>query len=382
MRVGIVGGGPAGALLATRLAEGGASVTLFDASHPREKPCGGGLTGKALQALPEEPPTDPLPARYVGACRFESGPSAVEVTLEEPVAIASRRAFDAWLLRRATAAGARHVPERVAAVAPGNGQSGAELRTTAGRAERFDVIVGADGATSLVRRTFLGPLPKERLVMAAGFFVRGTAPMLVRFIPPLAGYLWLFPRPDHVGVGICAPLGALPTRELVDRLEAEVARHFPALADPEAERYAHTIPCPSTDPRSILEAAGDGFALVGDAAALADPITGEGIYYALRSSAILAKTLLEDGSPARYPERALEDFGRDLLKAAALHRRFYAEGFSGRMVRFAAMSPAVRRILRDLVLGRQGYLGLKRRLLRASPRFLIESALGRLVGAA
>jgi flavin-dependent dehydrogenase len=165
----------------------------------------------------------------------------------------------------------------------------------------------------------------------------------------------------------------------VDRLEAEVALHYPALLDPEAERYAHTIPCPSSDPRSILEIAGDGFALVGDAAGLGDPITGEGIYYALRSSELLASALLEDGSPARYPERALEDFGRDLLKATALHRRFYAAGFSGRMVRFAAQSPAVRRILGELVLGRQGYRGLKRRLLRAGPRFLLETAVARLL---
>ncbi len=129
------------------------------------------------------------------------------------------------------------------------------------------------------------------------------------------------------------------------------------LVQPNTQISRNRYLCPSADPRSILEAAGAGFALVGDAAALADPITGEGISYALRSATILARTLLEDGAPARYPERALEDFGRDLLKAAALHRRFYAEGFSDRMVRFAAMSPALRRILRDLVLGRQGYLG-------------------------
>ena len=89
---------------------------------------------------------------------------------------------------------------------------------------------------------------------------------------------------------------------------------------------------------------------------------------------------MEDGSPARYPERALEDFGRDLLKAAALHRRFYAPGFAGRMVRYAAQSPGVRRILGELVLGRQGYLGLKRRLLRTGPRFVLEAAAARLLG--
>ena len=376
MRVAIVGAGPAGSLLAAKLAAGGMEVAVFDASHPREKPCGGGLTGKALAALPPAPEGDPLPARRVARCRFEADGAAVDVPLGEPLAVAARRDLDAWLLRRATEAGARHVAERVVAVDRG------EVRTAAAGWRRFDLVVGADGATSLVRRSFLGPLPRERLVMAVGWFLPGTAPMLVRLAPPLAGYVWLFPRPDHVGVGICAPLGEVPTRALVDRLERELAQRFPEMLDSRAERYAHTIPCPSADPRSILEAAGEGFALVGDAAALADPITGEGIYYALRSATLLAETLLTEGSPARYPERALEDFGRDLTKAARLHRRFYAPGFAGRMVRYAARSPTIRTVLVDLVLGRQGYLGLERRLLGALPRFLVESGWSRLrVGA-
>jgi flavin-dependent dehydrogenase len=368
LRVAIVGAGPAGSLLATRLAEGGVLATVFDASHPREKPCGGGLTGKALRELPAAPPGDPLPARRVVSCRFEAGPDAVEVPLREPVAIASRSALDAWLLRQAVGAGARHVAERVVEVARG------VVRTAASGRRAFDLVVGADGAGSLVRRSFLSPLPKERLMMALGWYAPGSAPMLVRFTPPLSGYLWTFPRPDHVGVGICAPLAEVPTRVLSERLEREVARSLPALRDPDARRYAHTIPSPSTDPRDILEAAGDGYALVGDAAALADPITGEGIFYALRSAALLAETLLAEGSPARYPERMLEDFGRDLLKAAALQRRFYSAGFAGRMVRCGARSGAIRTVLGDLVLGQQGYVGLKRRLLWALPRFLVEAA--------
>jgi flavin-dependent dehydrogenase len=368
LRVAIVGAGPAGSLLATRLAEGGIRATVFDASHPREKPCGGGLTGRALRELPAGPPDDPLPARRVASCRFESEGDAVDVALREPVAVASRRELDAWLLRRATAAGARHVAERVVEVARGM------VRTAASGRQAFDLVVGADGAGSLVRRSFLSPLPKERLMVALGWYAPGTAPMLVRFTPPLSGYLWTFPRRDHVGVGICAPLGEVPTRVLSDRLEREVSRAMPALLDPGRVRYAHTIPSPSNEPRDILEAAGEGYALVGDAAALADPITGEGITYALRSAALLAETLLADRSPARYPERILADFGRDLLKAAALERRFYAPGFTGRMVRYAARSGAIRGVLGDLVLGRQGYVGFKRRLLWALPRGLAEAA--------
>jgi flavin-dependent dehydrogenase len=289
----------------------------------------------------------------------------VDVALASPVAVVSRREFDAWLLRRAVEAGASYVAERVVAVDASFG-----LRTSRGREEKFDLVVGADGAGSLVRRTFLRPTPPARLSIATGWFAHGDSPMLVRFTPGLAGYLWLFPRPDHVGVGICAPLGAVPTKELVGRLEAEAARHFPALVEMDGGRYAHTIPSPSADPASILEIAGGRWALVGDAAALADPITGEGIYYALRSALVLADTLRDEGSAARYPARALEDFGHELLKSAALRARFFAPGFARRMIAFSRRSLAVREVLADLVLGRQGYLGLKRRLLRTGPRFL------------
>ena len=368
MKVAVVGAGPAGALAATHLARGGARVTVFDASHPREKPCGGGLTAKALRLLPEAPASDPLPVRFVDRCRFDSGSGdSGEVELTQRVGIASRLALDAWLLRRAVAEGAVHVAERVIAV-----EASGRVRTSAGRDEAFDVIVGADGAGSLVRRTLRSPTPPARLMMAAGWFAGGDSEMVVRFAPDLQGYLWLFPRPGHVGVGICAPLARVPTPSMLDRLHTEVARAFPALLDQEAPRYAHTIPSPSADPASILEIGGERWGLLGDAAALADPITGEGIYYALRSAEVLADTLREEGSVRRYPERALESFGRELLKAAALHQRFYAPGFARRMVRFAARSGAVREVLGDLVLGEQGYDGLKRRLVRAGPRFAAE----------
>src|SRR4029450_468836 len=103
---------------------------------PRETPCGGGVTAKALALLPEAPSSDPLPARWVDECRFESGRGeAVDVSLPRSVAIASRRELDSWLLRRATQAGARHVAERVVEV-------GADrmVRTASGRTEGFDLV--------------------------------------------------------------------------------------------------------------------------------------------------------------------------------------------------------------------------------------------------
>src|SRR5262249_6348489 len=155
-----------------------------------------------------------------------------------------------------------------------------------------------------------------------------------------------------------APLASLASRRMLERLEREVARSFPALSD-EGGRYAHTIPSPSEDPGSILEMAGEGWALIGDAAALADPITGEGIHSALISASVLAVTLREGGSPRDYAERFLDEFGRDLLAAAGLRRRFYSAGFLNRMIAYAARSRAIRDVLGDLILGRQGYRGLK-----------------------
>jgi flavin-dependent dehydrogenase len=216
--------------------------------------------------------------------------------------------------------------------------------------------------------------------MAAGWYARGDSAMAVRFTPGLRGYLWLFPRRDHVGVGICAPLGAVPTRALLDRLESEVARSHPALLDGHERPYAHTIPSPSADPANLREVAGPTWALIGDAAALADPITGEGIYYALRSAEILHECLATGATPVAYADRLADEVGGELCRAARLYDRFYAPGFSRRMVSYAARSRAVRTVLGDLVLGDQGYGGLEKRLLRAGPRFLVDSAAAWLIG--
>jgi flavin-dependent dehydrogenase len=144
-----------------------------------------------------------------------------------------------------------------------------------------------------------------------------------------------------------------------------VARSFPALADPDAPRYAHTIPVPSSEAASLSGIAGARWALLGDAAGLADPITGEGIAPALASAVELAGALREDGSAARYPARVVEGFGRELLRAAELQALFYRPGFSTRMVRYAARSRGIARVLGELVMGTRGYVGLRRGLLKA-----------------
>ena len=109
----------------------------------------------------------------------------------------------------------------------------------------------------------------------------------------------------------------------------------------------------------------DGWALVGDAAGLVDPITGEGLYYALRSAELLAKAIIA-GNPLAYRQSVRLELLPELQNAARYAQRFYGGNFLGgkvldRMVQFTAASRRVRRLMCDVFSGAQGYVGLRRR---------------------
>src|SRR5262245_40871814 len=104
MDVAVIGGGPAGAWAAYRLARRGARVTIFDPSHPREKPCGGGITGRALALVQDGMAHDAIPTRAVRSARFTMDGLRLETSVPLPagaLVIASRRHFDGALLEAA-----------------------------------------------------------------------------------------------------------------------------------------------------------------------------------------------------------------------------------------------------------------------------------------
>src|SRR6185436_19037843 len=236
--VAIVGAGPAGARAAFVLASGGARVTIFDWSHPREKPCGGGVTGRALSLVADAIDPADCAASTIRSARFTDTPArrAAVVALEDAGAepalvVADRATFDAALLAAAVRAGATLDRSRVTDVALGRG--GVELSTTGGsRTAAF--VVGADGATSLVRRRAAAPFRRDQLSIATGFFAHGVTSdeIAIEFTDDPAGYIWSFPRPTHLAIGICAQADAGITAAA---LRGRAARAV-LVADPLAQR--------------------------------------------------------------------------------------------------------------------------------------------------
>jgi flavin-dependent dehydrogenase len=115
---------------------------------------------------------------------------------------------------------------------------------------------------------------------------------------------------------------------------------------------------------------------VGDAAGFADPITCEGIYYALRSGDLLADAII-DGQAGSYPERCREDFAGDFIHGAELFEKFYAGDFLGsdfitRMVQASSRSRALRSIMNAFVAGRQDYRTLRATLVCKSPQIAFQ----------
>ncbi len=382
MEIAIIGGGPAGALAADILARAGRHVTLYHDDARPEKPCGGGIPWRGLRQAPFL--LDASLERKVVSRLLLIAPSGAraEIALDEPVHVFSRRALDAFLRRRAVAAGARLVPRHVGRIEPAPGGRLA-LTDAAGERRLFHRVAGADGADSLVRRTFLGRRPPRALSQALGWYVRGRTDhrLIIRFESGLQGYQWSFPRPDHLAVGICAPLGRGPAADLWRRCARFLGELPDGLGDDPSRhvRYAALIPAPILDRRGRVVVEGDGWALRGEAAGAVDPLTREGIHYALETAALWTRSILEpaDGS---YAARFAAAFPRELLWAAARAPRFFDPAFTERVVHYADSSAAIRSVMSDLVAGRQPYATLKRRLLKCALPLSLSLVARRLTG--
>lgn len=348
-----------------RLAQAGFHVTLFDEHLAWEKPCGGGLTHKAIEAYPFLL-DGPHPKKLIRTVELiSSSGHRARLELDKPIVIYSRTVLNGLLLDRAAAAGCRVVRSRVTQLET----QGTQARLTIAeegnsREHAADFVVIAAGARNVLLPDTRKLEPND-LEMTLGYFVKAQADGIqVKFLRRFEGYLWSFPRCDHLSVGICGSMARHTSQELRGHLHDFLREEN--VESEGAQFYSHVLPSPQAHTLSGRRVVGRNWALVGDAAAWVDPITGEGLYYALRSGDLLAQALIES-QPESYPSRVRKAFSADLEFATRIARRFYRGRFLGgavatRMIQLVERSATFRELMADVFSGAQDYRSLKRRL--------------------
>jgi geranylgeranyl reductase family protein len=357
----VVGAGPSGCMAARDLARAGARVTILDGSHPREKPCGGGVTGRALSFGN----TSTLISQgwTIRQVRFEAGGRAATVRVNDPdtLRIFDRGTFDTALLRDAINAGATHLRERV--VRCDRVTDGWEVASN-GRTIRAAWLLGADGACGITRKIIAQPFERTDISIASGSFVYGVSleEIVIGFTETPRGYLWSFPRRDHLAVGTCAQAHETSSARLHAMTDAWLDGYAPARAHAR-RRYSWPIPSLRAETFCGQPTSGARWMLLGDAAGLVDPITREGIYFALASGVHAASALSSTDAARAYDTRIRDGIHPELRDAARLKEGVFRPRFTRLLIDALESSAAIRAVMIDLIAGRQPYATLKRRLL-------------------
>jgi menaquinone-9 beta-reductase len=381
----IVGAGPAGTAAAITLARAGRQVTIIDkATFPRDKCCGDGLTAGALRILERlgvGPPD--VPSWVTVDAAWVRSPSGHEVRFPMPpdgifAAVAPRRQLDDALLRRAAAAGAvihqGHAFESISMTDDGAALAISGLGDVAAR-----YVIAADGMWSPVRRAigagepgYLGEWHAFRQ-----YFSNVTGPAAERLYvwfeaDILPGYAWSFPLPDgraNVGFGIARGHG-ISAQSMNTRWPELLARpHIAAALGPDAVGEGRHLAWPIPARVDSATLSKGRVLLVGDAACLTDPMTGEGIGQALLSGVLAAEAIIAMGTDSASsaepagPSGASGASGASGVRAsgvrasgtaaeAAAVRRHYESAIRRHLLADHRMSAALSALLRHQLLAR------------------------------
>jgi flavin-dependent dehydrogenase len=316
--VAVLGGGPAGSVAAARLADSGVKAILIDEKLAWEKPCGGGVTCKAYKEYPFLIDNDTPKRLITSSLLSEPSAGCAQLEMAQPLVIYARKDLNGMLLERAARAGAE--------------------------------------------------IEKARVIDCNRDHVD------IRFIKGFEGYIWVFPRLGHLSVGICGK------GETAQKMRARLERYLDeeGIQYRGASFYGHMLPSLEQASWKSHRVAGDGWLAVGDSAGLVDPVTGEGIYYAVRSGDVAAATVLEQPEQKReciYRKQLKHEFIDDLTYGAHLSKRLFCESFFGtsmtaRMIQSMRKSPRLAAVVEDLFAGTQNYLTLKKRLLESAAEIL------------
>jgi geranylgeranyl reductase family protein len=366
----VAGAGPSGSATALRLAREGARVLLADrARFPRDKPCGGGLTGRALKQAPCD--VSPVVEHAVDTfeLRLRFGRSFRRSSETPLILMTQRRHLDAFLAEQAAAAGAEFRDGvRVDAIA----LEGTGIQASVGGDRvHADVLVGADGANGVVARAAgLDPGIVRGVALEGNISwdaldrkrYAGTA--VVELGQPDGGYGWVFPKGDHANLGVGGWEGEGP--RLRNHL-ARLAQAHGVSVDGLTDVRGHRLPMRRL---GVAVPAKDRVLLVGDAAGLVDPLSGDGIYEAFTSARLAATAILTDdvaGYPAALAAALDHHAGASWAAKRALDRH-------ASFCFWAARSPGVFGVVSGLLDGDVRHPGEARGLARPPLRLISRLA--------
>ena len=374
--VAVLGGGPAGAMAAAKLASGGIETVLLDEKLAWEKPCGGGLTWKAYDRYPFLLDNS-VPKRFVTHTGLDDPRSGrAMIRLSRPLVIYSRKELNALLLDRAAAMGARLFKERVQGLKR-SACGGWTVQTRTGPFSA-DYVIVAMGARNPLKEFGSEFAPGDTMT-ALGYHVDTPQSHIdLQFFPRFEGYSWIFPRCGRASVGI----GGKGESAQSMRRRLEHWMDHRGLPYANAHFYAHMIPALEPGSWANNRVSGEGWMAAGDAAGLVDPVTGEGIYYAMRSGEMAAETLLDSSIPLvnkhlAYRESLRREIMDELEAGSRLAPKLYLRpflfsGMTARMIQFIRHSPAVSEVMQNLFAGTQSYCDLKACLVARARRAAVE----------